>query len=151
MKRYILLLSVLTATGLNAQENQKAIQQWQSLHPTTLLISEEHYNDLSATQRQLLGKDVIIFQGTITMAQLNAYDAEKSSESGKPAASKTEDLDAIKIWLAQHPEVRIIPQSKYAMLMETRLQDAHSPACIILEGEVLTRKDIDNYTALYGQ
>lgn len=152
MKLHLLLPSLaFSASGLFAQEDQQAIQQWQSLHPSTLLIPAERYQRLSPEEQQLLGKDIIIFQNTITLEQLMAYDAEKSGEaiSGKP--KKTDDLDAIKIWLGQHPGVRVIPQSKYATLSDDRLPEAHTASCIVLEGEALTLKDIDNYTQLYGQ
>lgn len=152
MKSLLLLLTVFSAATLSAQEDEKAIQQWQSLHPSTVLISAERYNSLTAEEQQLLGNDIIVFQEVITLDQLNAYQVEKGLETstGNPAG-KTEDADAIKNWIATHPDVRIIPQSRYAALSDIRLQQANTAECIVLEGEVLTLKDIQHYTSLYGQ
>jgi hypothetical protein len=143
---------MFAATTLFAQVDENAIRKWQSLHPTTLLISAERYNSLSTEEQQLLGTDVIVFQEKITLSQLEQYDAEKSISVGpKETAAKDEDLRIIKEWRGKHRDVQLIPHSKYVTLTEVRLQQVHSAGYIVLEGEEITVKDIDAYTTLYGE
>ena len=152
MRSLLLLLTVFTATTLSAQENENAIRQWQSLHPTTLLISAERYNSLSTEEQQLLGSDVVVFQEKITLEQLEQYAAEKGIAAGpKQTIAKDADLAAIKEWRGKHRDVQLVPQSKYVTLSDTRLQQVHSAGYIVLEGETITLKDIEAYTALYGE
>lgn len=151
---YLLLLAGFIPCGLKAQDERTAIQQWQSLHPTTLLISSERFNSMSEDERALLGNNYIVFQEKITIAQLQQYDAEKEKTTGvaqKQPLAKDEDLQFIKNWRATHREVRIVPHSKYITLNEVRLQQVQSSEFIILEGETITVKDIEHYKALYGE
>ena len=151
----IIVLAILTSFGLKAQNNDRnAIRQWQSLHPTTLLISSERYNSLSPEEQKLLGTDLIVFQEKITLEQLQQYDAEKEKNlavAQKPPVARDEDRKIVKDWLGQHRDVTVIPQSKYITLNEFRLQQVQSAAYIVLEGEFLTVRDIESYTTLYGQ
>lgn len=144
---YLLLFVALNASSVSAQTDQQAIQQWQSAHPTTLFISAERYNSLSTQEQQLLGSDLIIYQDKISLAVIEQYEATTKStndQSNKP--SKTEDLEIIKNWSANNPDVKIVKRSYFdsipANQQQAYLDDAN---CMILEGEWLTAKDIESF------
>jgi hypothetical protein len=144
---YLLLFGVLNASAVCAQTDQQAIQQWQSAHPTTLFISAERYHSLSTQEQQLLGSDLIIYQDKISLAVIEQYEAATKStndQSNKP--SKTEDLEIIKNWSANNPDVKIVKRSYFdsipANQQQAYLDDAN---CMILEGEWLTVKDIESF------
>ena len=142
---YLLLFGALNASAVCAQNDQQAIQQWQSAHPTTLFISAERYNSLSSHEQQLLGSDLIIYLDKISLEVIEQHEALTKSEndqSHKPA--KTEDLAIIKNWSAANPGVKIVPRSMFDTIEAERqqfyLEDSN---CLILEGEWLTVKDIE--------
>ena len=146
LRTFLLLMSVTATTTLSAQETEKAIQTWQSLHPSTLLISAERYNALTSNEQQLLGTDILVFQEKITLAQLEQYDAVKSV-SGAAGGVKDEDAALVKDWKGQHPDVTIIRASEFADMDALKQQEClDNPVNIlVLEGEYLTAKDIARY------
>lgn len=142
---YLLLLAGFISCGLKAQNDRTAIQQWQSLHPTTLLISSERFYSLSETERQLLGNDYIVFQDEISLEQLKQHEAVKSGvASSKQPVSKDADAVAIKQWLGAHPDVKLVPRSYFDALNADKQQlYSENPYCLVLQGETLTVKDIE--------
>lgn len=146
-KTSLLLFSLFAATTLSAQETEKAIQTWQSLHPTTLLISADRYNSLSPEDKALIGTDIIVFQEKITLDQLEQYDAVKSTVSGSLVNAKEEDAGLIKDWLGINRDVMIVRASEFTAMDSAKQQEClNNPATIlVLEGEYLTVKDIARY------
>ncbi|ASS48156.1 MAG: hypothetical protein A3D31_00280 [Candidatus Fluviicola riflensis] len=142
---YLLLFGALNASVACAQEDQQAIQQWQSAHPTTLFISAERYSSLSSQEQQLLGSDLIIYQDKISLAMIEQHEALTKSEndqSTKP--SKIEDQVIIKNWSANNPDVKIVPRSIYDAAEPNRQQIYdENPNCLVLAGEWLTVKDVE--------
>ncbi|MDH4471844.1 MAG: hypothetical protein QE487_04505 [Fluviicola sp.] len=141
---YLLLFSALNVSVVCAQNDQQAIQQWQSAHPTTLFISAERYNALSSEEQHLLGSDLIVYQDKISLALIEQHEAlakAENDQSQKP--TKTEDLAIIKNWKATNPDVKIVPRSMFDTIEAERqqfyLEDSN---CLILAGEWLTVKDI---------
>jgi hypothetical protein len=142
---YLLLFSALNASAVCAQNDQQAIQQWQSAHPTTLFISAERYNALSSEEQHLLGSDIIVYQDKISLALIEQHEALAKAEndhSQKP--TKTEDLAIIKNWKATNPDVKIVPRSVFMAADQDRQQVyTENTNCLILLGEWLTVKDIE--------
>jgi hypothetical protein len=144
MKTTLLLLTGFLSGGLNAQNDQVAIGQWQSLHPTTLLISSERFNLLSEAERALLGNDYVVFEERISLEQLRQYDAVKNSVAGEAPATKEEDAAAIKQWKGTHQDIKLVPRSYFESLdAEKQLLYTEDPYCLVLLGETLTVKDIE--------
>jgi hypothetical protein len=142
---YLLLLGACYASGLRAQDERLAIQQWQSQHPTTLLIASDRYNSLSDQERTALGTDYILFQDKITLQQLQQSDAAlKSIQTGKNNATKDADLAFIKQWLGANQDVKLVPHSIFAAFSpEEQTPYLENSRCMILYGETLTVKDIE--------
>jgi hypothetical protein len=148
MKTTLLLLTVIISGGLNAQNESSAIRQWQSLHPTTLLISSGRFNMLSDAERELLGKDYILFNEEISLEQLQQYDAAKSSAAGSAFVGKDEDAAVIKQWKGTHQDVKLVPRAYFESLTgEQQLLYTENPYCLILLGETLTVEDIEHFEA----
>lgn len=149
MRITLLLLIVLVSGGLKAQNQRTAIQQWQSLHPTTHLISSERFNALSDQERKLLGNDYIVFRDEVSLEQLQQYDATAKNGAASPSpVMKDEDAAAIKQWKGLHPHIKLVPRSYFDSLTEEKqLLYTENPYCLILQGESLTVKDIE----LFGE
>lgn len=150
MKGYLLLLLLGSLyTGISqAQSEQEAIRQWQSLHPNTQIVSEDRFNSMSQGERLLLGNDIIVYKDKITLSQLQAYDvnSEKSLESSQANKLSLEEKGVIKVWLVENSDVKIVPRSVYDSADDARKQlYSENPRCLILEGESLTVKDIERF------
>jgi hypothetical protein len=147
MKFAHVLLPFLVQGGLYAQSDQQEIQQWQSLHPHTLLISSERFHQLSDRELRLLGDDYVLFNGAVSLNQLRQYDASMTSVSANDdRILEKESSFYIKLWLAEHPDVMIIRQSVYESMDDTKQQEClNNPTILVLQGEVLTLADLDNY------
>lgn len=142
MKSYSLLFTLLP-TAVTWSQDEQAIQQWQSQHPTTLLISSERFAQLSADERALLGEDLIVFNDRITLAQLTQYSTEKSGASGEaPETDKDENAQFIKDWLGAHQEVLIVKQSEFQAMTPEQQQNMIDFQALILAGETVTRNDL---------
>jgi hypothetical protein len=147
MKVAYILLPFLVSGGLYAQSDRQAIQQWQSLHPHTLLVSSERFHQLSDQELQLLGEDYVLFEGSVSLDQLQQYDAiaASTSASDRPIAKK-EDNFYVKLWLADHSDVMIIQQSVFQAMDEAKQQECfNNPTILVLQGEILTLTDLYNY------
>lgn len=142
---YLLLLGAFYASGLLAQDEQTAIQQWQNQHPTTLFIAADRFHALSDEERTLLGSDYILFQDKITLQLLQQSDAElKSTETGENTTVKDADPNFIKQWLGANQDVKIVPHSIFAAFGAEQQQPyLDNFRCMILMGETLTLKDIE--------
>ena len=140
---YLLLFGAINSAAI-AQDEQQAIQQWQSSHPTTLFVSSERYSSLSEKEQQLLGSNVLIYNDNITLAAIEQHDAQSKStpnDSNKPG--KAEDLAIVKNWLAFNSDVKLLPRSQFDAADATRQQAyLDNPRCLILLGEQLTAKDV---------
>lgn len=149
MKGYLLLLCGSLFTGISqAQSEQQAIQQWQSLHPNTQIVSENRFNAMSEEERLLLGSDVIVYKDKITLSQLQAHDNlnEKSVKSAEASKLSPEDKSFIKLWTAENGDVKIVPKSVYNSADDARkLIYSENPRCLILEGETISVKDIERF------
>jgi len=146
MKKFSLLLTALVPCMFSHAQEDQAIQQWQSAHPATQLISVTRYAALSEDEKLAFGTDYILFSDKITLQQLlSSEQSEKSTGSrNAPELSETH-AEYIKEWLSSHQEVKIVTRSYFESLPEESRQvyaDHHS---LILSGEYLTVKDIQAY------
>ena len=67
-------------------QEDAAIRQWQSSHPTTLLISAARYASFSDEEKALIGTDYILFEDKVTLELLEQSEQAKSTEG---SAKKT--------------------------------------------------------------
>ena len=143
-KTSLLALAFLFSMNAFSQEDA-AIQKWQSAHPTTLLISAARYASLSDEEKALIGTDYILFEDKVTVELLEKFDQQKGIET--TTTFKEEQQQEVKNWLSTHPEVKIIRRSTFdAFAPERQQYCAERPLeILVLEGESITIKDIENY------
>jgi hypothetical protein len=145
MKSYSLLFMLFPA-AVTWSQDETAIQQWQSQHPATLLISSHRFQQLSTEEQALLGTDVIVFNDKITLAQLEQYSAEKSGAAGQaPDIDKDEKAQFIKDWLGSHQEVLIVKQSEFQAMTPEQQQNMIDFHALVLTGETITQEDLLHY------
>lgn len=128
-------------------QQEAAIQQWQSAHPTTLLISAARYASFSDEEKVLLGTDYILFENKVTLDLLQQYEQAKNAEMSEKEPAKEEDQQMIKDWLGTHQDVRIVSRSSYVAFSPERQQYCldRPLEILILQGETITVKDIESY------
>lgn len=140
---HLLLLGTLVVSSSWGQNNEPAIRQWQSQHPTVLLISSDRYEAMSEKERSLLG-EYIVFDDRITLEQLESYSTEQEKNNAGVVLLKEADANYVKQWRGQNQDVKIVPQSVFSSTEESRKQIyLDNPRCLILSGEILTVKDIE--------
>ena len=145
-KTTILVLTFMCSMSVFSQEDA-AIRQWQSSHPTTLLISAARYASFSEEEKALIGTDYILFEDKVTLELLEQSEQAKSGGMSAKKPVKEEDQQLIKDWLGAHQGVKIIPQSTFAAFVPERQQYCleRPLEILILEGESITLKDIEGY------
>jgi len=141
---YLLLLFGAFSSAAIAQDEQQAIQQWQSSHPTTLFISSDRFTNLSEKEQLLLGSDILIYQDKITLTVIEQHTSQlKSSIGNSSKPGKAEDLAIIKNWLAFNGDVKLVPRSLFDTADDIHQQIyLENSRCMVLLGEQLTVKDI---------
>ncbi len=145
-KQLLLLTAVISCSSIYAQEDA-AIQQWQSNHPTTLLISASRYASFSDEEKALIGTDYILFENKVTLELLEQFDQQKGLNQDAVEPLKEGDADMIKNWMSSHREVKIVRQSAYIAFAPERQQYCidHPLEILVLDGESITIKDIERY------
>ncbi len=120
------------------------VSSWASQHPDVYLISFENYSVLSQDMKDKLGTNVLVYNGSLTMENIEAFEQTKSIPSEKPS-SEVADGQEIKNWLGQHPDLKIVPRSLYNSSDATTQQAYLEHGAMILIGETITLEDIHNY------
>jgi hypothetical protein len=144
---YLLLLGAFAMHGAQAQDNPQAIQQWQSAHPSTLLISSERFNSLAGDEQELLGMEYIVYQDHIVLAQLEQYQSAKGiPASDRQPDAKDENALFIKRWLGNHPDVTLVSKAEFNAMDASKQQECqNNPSILLLKGETITMQDINQY------
>jgi len=146
----LLLLGVcFISLATHAQNDSQAISQWQSGHPSTLLISADRYNTLSDNEQLLLGEDFIVYHDEITLAQLEQSARAKSNYTNSRQTEidlHDDNASAVKQWLGEHPDVMIVRKSEYTAMDEAKQLECRTNSMILLlKGEQITAQDIYYY------
>jgi hypothetical protein len=140
MKKLLLqTICICAFAGTSSAQSTLDVQQWQSQHPDMLLMKKEQFESLpKALQDKITGK-VVFYENIATVI------LEEKSAVANTLVQKEEDLLIIKNWMSQNPDVKIIPRSMYDALPLERQEMYQSIASMILEGETITVRDIQNY------
>jgi hypothetical protein len=144
----ILLLLGVCCVSLrtHAQEDNSAIQQWQSTHSSTIIISSERYGMLSATEQELLGEDLLVYENQLTLAQLENYSPATSTYAEILPDSENEQALFVKRWLVNHPDVTVVPKQEFTAMDDVKkLECTDNPLFLLLKGDKITAADIYYY------
>src|SRR6218665_2530544 len=98
MKRYLLLLCAFGTYLPCFAQNSDEISTWASLHPEVYLISSDVYNSMDQSIREKLAGQIIIYNGEITIEQLETYTQTKSSSTNKESDLKNNNAQELKDW-----------------------------------------------------
>ena len=93
----------------------------------------------------MLGTDILLFDGELTMGDIEKYEAAKMQTIVSKIQYAENFTGELKSWVFEHPDVKIIRRSRYNSL-STAQQEKHEQAgTLVLKGEVLTLKDVQYY------
>jgi hypothetical protein len=145
--KHFLCLSFITLLG-TVSYGQQSVEDWQRNHPHVLLIEKSDFNLLSENDLSYL-KSYIVYDTEIGIDDLQSYEAEISKSRTLISPKDATDGDAIKMWLGEHQGLKIITNSYYTALSEKEKTIFQNSGVILLEGEIITLKDIENYEDMY--
>jgi hypothetical protein len=122
------------------------IIDWQSAHPTVSFIEKNDFILFSDDEISKLSNNFILFEESIKLEDLMAFDEINSEENDLVFVANVEvkktESQFIKEWLAKHSDVKIIKNSEYSSLSDNQKNEYLSAHALILAGELLTRSDI---------
>jgi hypothetical protein len=148
MKYLLIFLSAgIFSVVCHAQQNE--IADWQKKHPTVLFVEQSDYTIEFQQQLAPLNREVIVYQGEITMEDINSYAAAHQEKSTIFSVEREEDLEAIKIWLSEHPDLKIVARSVFLAQLQKEQDFLIGSDAMILQGEKITLQDIENYEATH--
>ncbi len=148
MKYLLIFLSAgIFSVVCHAQQNE--IADWQKKHPTVLFVEQSDYTTEFQQQLASLNREVIVYQGEITMEDINSYTTVHQEKSTIFNAEREEDLEAIKIWLSQNHGLKIVPKSLFNTQTQEEQNFLIQSGAMILQGEKITLQDIENYEATH--
>ena len=129
------------ATGLNAQTN--SIHQWIEAHPSVLFVESADASPEFLENLDLNGVDYIIYQEEILESDISTFES-KTKPLDIEALDESEATQ-IKMWLAEHRDVKIVKHSDFKQLNDTKQALYQSINALILNGETITIEDINEY------
>jgi hypothetical protein len=141
------MLMILSSFSIFCQ-GQK-VQEWQEHHPDVVFIEHNDFSDFSIEQAELLGDKIIVYNTTISMADISLYEsAVKTNFAENTAVQIASDLEGsldVKTWLAQNRTVKILKRSFFDSLSQERRDIYINANAMILFGENITLADIQAY------
>ena len=144
----LLYLGVLLYT-LNSTA-QESVETWQKNHPEVLFFDEAVYNALTEEQQNRIGKNIILYTQEITLKDIQQFELNNSAAvKSTSIAIEQSNSEEIKYWIAMNSEVKIIKQSYYSSLTPADQLNYIQTGALVLEGELITLNDINNYAAIY--
>lgn len=149
MNKLLICLGFLgIAMNLSAQKEE--IILFQKLHPEVSFISKDRYLLFSNEEIDLLKNNYVLFDNNIQESDLIEFEGRtgikpKSTGATNQTEMSDEQTIYVKIWLANHPQVKIVKHSEYEALSEADKIVYVNNHCMILIGEVVTITDIDLY------
>lgn len=146
MRKIILPLLLLPALSVFGQTEN--ISDWQRTHPQVIFIEASELQNFEEQQIKQLSDNVIIYNETITQADIDAYVFQQKAASGEIQIMDTKD-DAemlfVKSWLARNRDVKLVRRSYFDQLDEHHKEVYLQANSLILAGEQITAKDIRSY------
>ncbi len=149
MKKLLLGIGLLCFTmTVTAQEQD--IFHFQQQHPNVAFISKDRISSFTEEEIDLLKGNYIIYNSEIENADLTSYINNSHTKSAESIPSDDTEMssdqkDLVKIWLANHPLVKIVKHSEFDALSEADKLVYQAAHCMILLGEIVTLTDIELY------
>ena len=116
MTRTTLTCFLLSSASLFAQENEKTPVEWQQQNPRVVCMNQSDYSQLSTIKKDMLGTDILLFDGELTMGDIEKYEAAKMQTIVSKIQYAENFTGELKSWVFEHPDVKIIRRSRYNSL-----------------------------------
>lgn len=149
MNKLLICAGFLCVT-LSYIAQKEEIIYFQKLHPEVSFISKDRYTLFTNTEIELLKNNYVLFDQNIENSDLAEYEERtgnktKSVSTTNQTEMSDEQNTFVKIWLANHPQVKIVKHSEYEALSEEDKIVYVNNHCLILIGEFVTLTDIQLY------
>lgn len=126
---------------------QHEIQAWQKAHPDVTFINQDDLDQFSEKDLNRIGK-YIIYTDEIQLQDIEYYEAQKTNEvNDSQFIFDARDSEAayIKTWISEHLDIKILKASYFSQLDSESQERYINSSAMILNGELVTVKDIYNY------
>lgn len=145
--RFIIALSIIICTY--QAKAQVTVESWQTDHPEILFFESEQFYSLSEEQQAQLADKVILYTKKITLSDIQQFEASSAAVTKAAIPIDEHNGDEIKIWLGEHPYVKIITQDYFNSLTSSKQYIYIQNGTLILSGNTITLNDLTNYEVSY--
>lgn len=140
MRNIFIITGLILSSWQTSAQDANQLSQLQSANPNKIVMSLENYNALDSAQQAKI-QGVLILLEDVDATAMNSFVHDVSEDS----AEHFETENFIKRWLAANNTVKIVKQSQYQGANEMQKAMYDQPEVLVLEGEEITRRDIENY------
>lgn len=144
MRTFLSYAVIFMAYSGTAQVSEQLFQ-FQQTHPEVSFYEENDYNNLSTIEKEIIGENVIVFSQDINQSDLSLYNYSTAKQNQSNQQETNPNSDVIKVWLSNHTDVKIVPQSMYLEGNQAMRDEYLQNDCLILLGDTVTLEDIKNY------
>jgi len=148
IRRYLIVGFVtLSFTFVFGQSDD--VKQWISNNPAVNFINERNLSNFSSSDLNLMDGNYIVFNGELTEKDIADFDPafldkkENNTLNQTSANANFDQASFVKFWLSKHQHVKIVKRSEFNAVDQASRQEYLANGCLILMGEVLTKKDIE--------
>lgn len=141
MKNSFLLLLISLPNFSNAQNQE--VESWKQSHPNVLCIDEMDASEELVNRLEENGASYIIYSEEISTGDMLKYDLNQAQE-----LKLQNEPPEVKSWLESNRDVKIVSRSYYNGLSPEERTAYLKPNIMLLEGEILTPDDIQEFQSL---
>ncbi len=147
--KFILLLFSTGVLSIGCYSQQSEIADWQKKHPHVLFVEQGDYTPEFKAQLDAFNREVIVYDNEITMDVIEAYASQTYEKTTLYSTERINEAYEIKVWLSQHPDLKIVPRSLFSEQSEKDRDFLIDSGVMVLNGEKITLQDIENYEATH--
>lgn len=122
------------------------ITTWIEQHPHVLLINSRDASTEFLEKLNEASAGYIIYTDEVTSQDIELYEQNQFAKGQSEHLDyKSGDAEFVKMWLALHPDVKIIPHDIYESMSTTEQLSYQTNGSMILDGNVITLADIERF------
>ena len=149
MNNLRLLFCLLIINGFALSQTNNEIKEWQEKNPDVLFLEKNDVTNELIERFNSLGIKYIIFENEIKESDILTFTSNNNLKAGYYQLDgynvKMEEAQFVKEWFAIHPDIKVISNSVASQLTTDQFNFYKSIDALILEGEIITMKDLKNY------
>lgn len=141
----LLKFAAVFLMSVNYVSAQDQIQNWQLKNPNVLFIEVSDLDEFDTKIKN--DQNTIVYYGEISIEDIESYENRvgQSTKQNYSIVSDTETADYVKQWIGENQDVDIVKRSLFESLNEVQQLDFINTDALIMQGEVLTITDIQDY------